>query len=145
MHPWWGFCCFRHSYIGRTLFYFRFWCFWFVLLKAFSQHFTFYGLLMQYSPLTKKRKRKKNSSIYKPLKFKSRKCFFIFVYLANKSSSSLRLDSNIKQVKLKHINVFINSRCDGHSISISTCGVWRVRTGVQFFRREFHTHTIRLC
>ena len=31
-------------------------------------------------------------------------------------------------------------RCDGHSISISACGVWGVRARVQISRKEFHTH-----
>ena len=30
--------------------------------------------------------------------------------------------------------------CDGHCISISACGVWEVRAGVQVFKREFHIH-----
>ena len=29
---------------------------------------------------------------------------------------------------------------DGHSTGISACGVWRVRTEIQVFMREFHTH-----
>ena len=30
--------------------------------------------------------------------------------------------------------------CDGHSTSISACGVWGVRAGVQVTRRELHTY-----
>ena len=30
--------------------------------------------------------------------------------------------------------------CDGHSTSISACGVWEARTRVQVSRREFHIH-----
>ena len=28
----------------------------------------------------------------------------------------------------------------GHSTSISACGVWGIRVGIQVSRREFHTH-----
>jgi len=30
--------------------------------------------------------------------------------------------------------------CDGHSTSISVCGVWGVRARVQVSRRKLHTH-----
>ena len=30
--------------------------------------------------------------------------------------------------------------CDGHSTSISVCGVWGERVGVQVSKRELHTH-----
>ena len=30
--------------------------------------------------------------------------------------------------------------CSGYSISISVCRVWEVKTGVQVFRKELHTH-----
>ena len=30
--------------------------------------------------------------------------------------------------------------CDGHFTSISACGMWEVRAGVQVFRRELHTN-----
>ena len=30
--------------------------------------------------------------------------------------------------------------CDGHSTSISACGVWEVRAEVKVSMREFHTH-----
>ena len=32
------------------------------------------------------------------------------------------------------------SWCDGHSISISACRVWRVKAEVQVFKREIYTH-----
>ena len=42
------------------------------------------------------------------------------------------------------INMFINitahSWCDGHSTSISACGVWGVMIEIQVFRKKFHTH-----
>ena len=34
--------------------------------------------------------------------------------------------------------------CDGHSTSISACGVWEARARVQVSRRELHTHAFRL-
>ena len=30
--------------------------------------------------------------------------------------------------------------CGGHSISISACGIWMARVGVQVSKSEFHTH-----
>ena len=30
--------------------------------------------------------------------------------------------------------------CDGHSTSVSVCGVWGIRTEVQVFMRKLHTH-----
>ena len=33
--------------------------------------------------------------------------------------------------------------CDSHFTSISACGVWRARAGVQVSKKELHTH-IRL-
>ena len=30
--------------------------------------------------------------------------------------------------------------CDGHSKSISACGVWGAKAGVQVSRGELHTH-----
>ena len=30
--------------------------------------------------------------------------------------------------------------CDGHFTSISACGVWGTRVGVQVSKRELHTH-----
>ena len=30
--------------------------------------------------------------------------------------------------------------CDGHSTSMSTCGVWRARAEVQVSTNEFYTH-----
>ena len=32
--------------------------------------------------------------------------------------------------------------CDGHSKSISACGVWGAKAGVQVSRRELHTHIL---
>ena len=39
-------------------------------------------------------------------------------------------------------NVFttVHPYCDGHSISISVCEVWRAKIEVQVSRRELHTH-----
>ena len=31
-----------------------------------------------------------------------------------------------------------------HSTSISACGVWGARAGIQVFKMEFHTYTLRL-
>ena len=43
---------------------------------------------------------------------------------------------------LKFPNHFIIAYpwCDGHFTSISACGVWRARAGVQVSRRELYTH-----
>ena len=41
--------------------------------------------------------------------------------------------------KILHFNHRI-PWCDGHSISINTCGVWGARARVQVSKREFHTH-----
>ena len=34
----------------------------------------------------------------------------------------------------------VHPRCDGHSISISVCEVWKIRIGVQVSKRELCTH-----
>ena len=49
-----------------------------------------------------------NQAIYEQLNFESRKNLFIFICLVNKLSSNLTLGSIIKQIKLKHNNVFVN-------------------------------------
>ena len=49
-----------------------------------------------------------NQTIYEQLNFESRKNLFIFICLVNKLSSNLTLGSIIKQIKLKHNNVFVN-------------------------------------
>ncbi len=49
-----------------------------------------------------------NRVVYELLGLRSRKNLFMFVYLVNESSSSLNLDSTIKQVELKHNFVFMN-------------------------------------
>ena len=36
--------------------------------------------------------------------------------------------------------IFFYDWCDGHFISINTCGMWKVRAEVQVFRRKFHIH-----
>ena len=43
---------------------------------------------------------------------------------------------------LKSYSIYLTSHtwCNGHSTSINACEVWGVRTGVQVFRRELHTH-----
>ena len=41
-----------------------------------------------------------------------------------------------------NVNAFTTMHpwCGGHFTSISDCGVWGARDGVQVSRREFHTH-----
>ena len=34
----------------------------------------------------------------------------------------------------------LKKMCNGHSTSISVCGVWEARVGVLVSRRELHTH-----
>ena len=50
-----------------------------------------------------------NQVVYKQLEFNSRKYFFMFICLANKSISNPGLSSTIKLVKFKHNNVFVNN------------------------------------
>ena len=49
-----------------------------------------------------------NQAIYAQIELRSRKSLFMFIYLLNKPSGSPTLDLIIKQVKLKHNNMFIN-------------------------------------
>ena len=37
-------------------------------------------------------------------------------------------------------NIYANSCCNCHSISISVCKVSEVRSGIQVSKRELHTH-----
>ena len=39
------------------------------------------------------------------------------------------------------IRTIAHSWCSDHSTSISTCGMWGGRTGIQVSKREFHTNT----
>ena len=53
---------------------------------------------------------------------------------------NLVLQKSVCCVITIHINTTIHPYCDGHFTSISACGVWGVRAGIQVSRRELHTH-----
>ena len=67
--------------------------------------------------------------------------------LKKKSKKSLFLENKITFTIEIYLVIYFHKHvttahpwCDGHSTSISACGVWGVRAGVQVSRREFHTH-----
>ena len=47
---------------------------------------------------------------------------------------------NLGLVKVETQMTAAYTWCGGHSTSINTCGVWRVRAEVQVFRGELYTH-----
>ena len=53
---------------------------------------------------------------------------------------NLVLQKSVCCVITIHINTTIHPYCDDHFTSISACGVWGVRAGIQVSRRELHTH-----
>ena len=50
------------------------------------------------------------------------------------------MSCNNAHLSKKKINTTTHLWYGDHSISISVCGVWEVRAGVQIFRRKLHTY-----
>ena len=63
----------------------------------------------------------------------------VLIIVIDPCSSACNWEQVISKQFLKVITT-AHPWCDGHSTSISVCGVWEVRVGVQVYRREFHTH-----
>ena len=68
------------------------------------------------------------------------KCKILFLSFTRIHFSLLILLSFIQVLYVSNLFTTAHPQCGGHSISISTCGVWEVRARVQVSRRELHTH-----
>ena len=58
-----------------------------------------------------------------------------------KSNFATKRGQGLRTLKVKTIEgITAHLWCDSHSTSISTCGVWGARAGIQIFRRKLYTH-----